>query len=156
MWLSLLMDMRVWLGAALVAVGIYAKVQNLEKQQAEATLAQFRADVDSEAAKSKVAAAKKEVADLERMASADAENRRTTDMLRVTVKRLRDSAASSARLPEAPAASTRPDLACFDRAEYQREDGIATAKLLAGARSLADEGTAATVDLDTAKKWAVP
>lgn len=154
MWFTLLLDIRVWLGAALIAACIYGKVQNLEKQQAEATLAQFRADVESEAAKAKVAAAQREVADLERKGKADAENRRVTDTLRADIKRMRDANASRSRLPEAPSGSSRPDLACFDRAEYQRADGIATENLFAGARILADEGTAATVDLNSAKRWA--
>ncbi len=55
---ALLLDLRVLLGAALVATGIYAAVQRLEKQQCEAKFAQFRADVESAAAKAKVEAAK--------------------------------------------------------------------------------------------------
>ena len=55
MWL--LLDIRVWLGAALIATGIYAKVQNIQKQQIQAEYAQFRADAESEAAKAQVAAA---------------------------------------------------------------------------------------------------
>ena len=51
---ALLLDLRVMLAAALVAMGIYAAVQRVEKEQAKAELAQFRADVESEAAKAKV------------------------------------------------------------------------------------------------------
>ena len=51
---SLLLDLRVILAAALVAMGIYAAVQRVEKEQAKAELAQFKADVESEAAKAKV------------------------------------------------------------------------------------------------------
>ena len=151
---TLLLDLRVLLGVALIAVGIYAKVQSVRVQQIQAEYAQFRADVESEAAKAQVRNARREVEYLEKRGRADAENKRTTDLLRVTLKRMRDANASSSRLPEAPATSARPDLACFDRAEYQREDGAAFERLQAGARSLADEGTASTVDLDSAKKWA--
>ena len=54
---TLLLDLRVLLGIALAASVAYGAVQRLEKEQAKAELAQFRADVESEAAKSKVAAA---------------------------------------------------------------------------------------------------
>lgn len=88
--------------------------------------------------------------------TADAENAATVSRLNGTIGRLRADAdrARGGLLPAAPAGSRRPDLACFDRAEYQRADGIATEKLYRGARGLADEGTAATVALDTGKRWA--
>ena len=54
MWMSLLLDIRVWLGAALVVVGIFAKVQTVRVAEIKAEYAQFRADVESEAAKAKV------------------------------------------------------------------------------------------------------
>lgn len=85
---------------------------------------------------------------------ADDEHKRTISRLHATVKRLRDANPPSSHLPPAPAATSRPDLICLDRAEYQREDGAALEKLFTGARSLADEGTKSTVDLDTAKRWA--
>ena len=56
MW-SLLLDLRVLLGIALIATGGYAAVQRLQKEQCRAEFAQFRADVESEAAKAKVKAA---------------------------------------------------------------------------------------------------
>jgi multidrug efflux pump subunit AcrA (membrane-fusion protein) len=54
---SLLLDLRVLLGIALIATGVYAKVQTVRMEEAKAEYAQFRADVESEAAKAKVAAA---------------------------------------------------------------------------------------------------
>lgn len=56
-WATLLLDIRFWLAAALVATGLYAATQRLEKEHVKAEYAQFRADVESEAAKAKVAAA---------------------------------------------------------------------------------------------------
>lgn len=84
--------------------------------------------------------------------TADAENAKRIADLNGTIGRLRKQrdSAGAGRLPPAPAGSTRVDLACFDRAEYQRAYGEFVARL----RGLADEGTAATVDLDSAKKWA--
>lgn len=84
---------------------------------------------------------------------ADAENARTVADLRSTIAGLRGANPSRSVLPAVPSGSSRPDLACFDREQYLREDGVLTAKLFAGARGLADEGTASTVDLNTAKRW---
>ena len=80
----------------------------------------------------------------------DAQNARTTADLRDALKRLRDEHPSASFVPQAPAGSSRPDLACFDRAEYQRTDGVFTE----GARGLADEGTEAAVGLNTGREWA--
>ena len=101
-------------------------------------------------------ATKQAAEDRTRKEQADAENRRSTDSLRADIKRLRDAAdrARPSGLPSAPAGSSRPDLLCLDRAEYQREDGILTERLLQGARGLADEGSKNTVDLNTAREWA--
>jgi hypothetical protein len=83
---------------------------------------------------------------------ADEQNRRITAGLRADIKRLRDDRARSGSgvVPAAPAGSVRPDLACFGRTELERAYG----ELVTEVRGLADEGTAATVDLDTTKKWA--
>lgn len=155
MWFLLLRSSWTWVAVGFVAVSGYAALQHLALKFCRAEFAQFRADTESLEAAAKVAAARKEFADLEKRAQADAENTRTLADLRNTIAKLRNNLnASRSRLPEAPASSPRPDLACFDRSEYQREDGIAVEKLFAGARELADEGTTATVNLNTAKRWA--
>lgn len=94
-------------------------------------------------------------ADKARKDRADETQQRTSDALTIALNSLRSTTdrASSAGLPAAPAGSSRADLACFDRAEYLREDGELTKRLVEGARSLADEGTAGTLGLDTAKRW---
>lgn len=51
---ALLLDIRVILAAALVLTGLYAATQRLGWQHCKAEYAQFRADVESEAAKAKV------------------------------------------------------------------------------------------------------
>lgn len=51
---TLLLDLRVILGAALVATAIYAKVQSVRVDAITAEYAQFRADTESEAAAVKV------------------------------------------------------------------------------------------------------
>ena len=106
MWLSLLMDMRVWLGAALIAVGIYAKVQNLEKQQAQATLDQFRADVESEAAKSKVAAAQEAARQSQAAQEVLGDLQTRYAALNARYRGLRDHPAGSGIVPAVPEATT--------------------------------------------------
>lgn len=80
----------------------------------------------------------------------DAENTKLRTDLAVSDKRLRDERASRSRVPPAPTGSRRPDLATFDRAELER----AMAHLDERGAGIAREGAAATVDLDTAKRWA--
>jgi hypothetical protein len=92
---ALLLDLRVWLGAALVATGIYAKVQNLEKQQAQTDLAQFRADVESEAAKAKVAAAQDEARKAKNAQEVLSDLQTRYDALNARYRVLRTSAGSS-------------------------------------------------------------
>lgn len=67
----------------------------------------------------------------------------------VRLRRDRDSA-SSGGVPKAPPNSPRPDLICFDREAYKSAYG----ELVAEVRGLADEGTANTIDLDSAKEAA--
>lgn len=67
------------------------------------------------------------------------------------VKRMRQQPGSGA-VPPAPAGSLRPELACYDRPIFERAYG----DLVAGVRVLADEGTEATVGLNTARNWARP
>ena len=64
-------------------------------------------------------------------------------------KRLRDSA-SERGLPQAPADSRDPELACFDRPTLESAYGT----LVKGLRGIADEGTEATIGLDAVKRWA--
>ena len=93
-------------------------------------------------------------ADKAKKEKVDADNAKihATDV--ATIVRLRNSrkSAGGGFLPPAPSGSSRPDLACFDRTTYQSAYG----DLVTGLRGLADEGTTATIDLNTAKVWAQP
>ena len=66
------------------------------------------------------------------------------------IAKLRQSRPSSSFVPPAPSGASRPDLACYARAEYLG----ATGNLVEGLRRLADEGTEAAVGLDVARRWA--
>ena len=80
----------------------------------------------------------------------DADNAKVIAGFTHTIAGLRNKRPSSSFVPDAPAGSSRPDLICFDRALYIGADGEFTAE----ARGLADEGSKATINLDTAKHWA--
>ena len=141
-------------GAVVIGMGAAIAVQTYRLDSLRVEYAEFKAGVEALGDAAKKSAKEKEAKDKANKEQADAENARTTANLNAVIAKLRAQRTSSGALPAAATTSSRPDLACFDRAEYQREDGVATAKLLGGARSLADEGTAATVNLNTAKGWA--
>jgi len=109
----------------------------------------FKGGVAALGEQAKKDAAAKAVKDKANKEKADAENKRTTDALRADVERLRDERdrARGSFVPAAPAGARRPDLACFDRAELES----AIRGLVTDVRSLVDEGSQATVDLNTAK-----
>jgi hypothetical protein len=151
------------LGVALLTASAAAKVQSVRLEHVQNKLAEVQAEYETFVAAAKIAGDKQtEEARLKdkenqlRWEKANEEWKKTHAADIATIVRLRKSATdpSSRPLPQAPTGSSRPDLICFDRVEYQREDGKALGNLFAGARSLADEGTAATIDLNIAKKWA--
>ena len=81
---------------------------------------------------------------------ADADAKRNLDQLHRTVARLRNERARASSVPAAPASASRPELACFDRAELAGAVG----NLEAGVEGLVAEGAEAAVGLDSAKEWA--
>ena len=80
----------------------------------------------------------------------DHENSALHDKLSTTSKRVRDTNTRGSLVPQNPAGSASPNLACFDRAEFERALGDLAGQLRAGA----DEGAAAAVGLDAARRWA--
>lgn len=80
----------------------------------------------------------------------DADTKLKLAALNTTIAGLRNKRPSSSFVPSAPADSKRPDLACYDRTEYQRTTG----SFIEGLRGLADEGSKSTVELDAARGWA--
>src|SRR6185295_17263030 len=86
--------------------------------------------------------------DKDRKRKADEENKHTRADLAAVTRKLRERPGGG-QLPPAPADTKRPQLACFDRAELERAYGELVKELRGGA----DEGSACTVDLNTAKAW---
>jgi len=100
-----LLDYRVWLVAALSAVSLYAATQKIAKEHAQAELAQFRADVESEAAKAKVAAAQQEALQAQHSEEvvSDLQTRLDAANARYASLRARSSGSPMPALPDAPA-----------------------------------------------------
>lgn len=139
----------------ILGLGVSLKVQTSRLASCKQEFATFQSQVK---ALGEVAAAKakaQEAADIAKKEKIDNENQALRANNAALVRKLRLAANSRKReLPAAPAASRRPDLICLDRAEYQRENGAINQRLFEGIRRLADEGTASTIDLDSAKSWA--
>ena len=129
-----------------------AKYKTLETQYIK-----FKGGVAAIGEQAKTRNAIQALNDLKAKEYEDENNRAVHAADRVAIKQLRDDRDRARRspVPPAPAGSSRPDLLVLDRAEFERAHGEALGRLREGARGLADEGTAATIDLDTAKKWAL-
>lgn len=147
----------------LAALSIAVKVQTsrLETSKQETVAVQaafdlFKEKVKQLGEKQNAEAAAQKLTDEERERKANAENAKTSSALVIALDSLRKLTPDprGRELPAPSPASSRPDLLCLDRAEYQRTDGEAVARLFAGTRVLADEGSKSTIDLNTAKKWA--
>lgn len=142
--------------AALLVIsglGVAVKVQTSRLDALRAEYAQFKGGVEALGLAAKKATAEQEARDKANKEKADAENVHTTATLRADIERLRRDrdGARSRILPQTPGGSKCPDgQACFERAELER----ALRDYRSAIRGLVDEGSAVTVDLDTAKRWA--
>jgi hypothetical protein len=118
-----------------------------------AEYASFQGGVAALAEDARQRAARTDATNARNKERADEENRKRAIAVAATVRKLRADADDARRrfLSEAPAGSKCPDgQVCFDAAEFERAHGDLVARVRAGA----DEGTAMTLDLDTAKAWA--
>ncbi len=147
-----------WIAAGVVvlvlALGAGVKIQTSRLDTCKTASEAFKATVKAEGEAAAKEAARANLANIKDMEAANAKITRLMADNGGLLKRLRSNNPPESRLPAVPANTSRPDLLCVDRAEYQREDGILIAKLFEGARSLADEGTANTLKLSTAAEWA--
>jgi hypothetical protein len=137
--------------AALVAASMgFGYVKGAQHEALKA--AKFEAATESLGLAAKQHAEQVAEADKLRKEKADAENKRTITSLRADVKRLRDERSRGNYVPPAPTGSRSPEIACFDRAQLERaiqqlDDRVSTMV------ARCDE---ATVNLNTAKRWAQP
>lgn len=135
---------------AFLGMGVAVKVQSSRLASCKQEFAAFQADVKAKGEAAEKAARAKEAADLAKKEKIDNENKRLRINNANLVKRLRDQHPAGSGVPETPAGSRRPDLSCYDRAEFVRAYG----NLTAGVRGLADEGTESAIDLNSAREWA--
>jgi len=81
---------------------------------------------------------------------ADVDYKEDFARLNAELKRLRNERSRTSYTPPAPANSSRPDLACFDRAEFD----FALQHLIGGVPTLTEEGDQNTARLVSGMKWA--
>ena len=135
-----------------VGFGLYWKGHIDGAERVQLKFDAFVSETKALGDKARADALKKESDDKLAKGKADEQNRMVIATLTSTISGLRQQRASAGggQLPAAPAGAKRPDLICFDRQAYQSAYG----GLVTEVRGLADEGTASTVNLDTAKLWA--
>ncbi len=136
--------------AAILMAGAYYKGHHAGFTEEKAVYDQFVAKVEAQGEQAKAEAKKKTDEDKLNKDNADESNRKTVASLVSTINSLRAQRPAGGNVPPVPAGSKRPDLICFDREAYKSAYG----GLVKDVRGLADEGTAATINLDTAKSWA--
>lgn len=151
-----------WWRWALLAVVIVASMafgaakmhehDQVKYDKLEVEYSKFKGGVEAIGVQAQADTKAKEAKDKTRKETADHENLRTIADLNSAITRLRDDAdrTRGGFVPGAPAGSSRADLACFDRPALES----AVRDLVVEVRGQADKGTAATVDLNTARKWA--
>ena len=103
-----LLDLRVILGIALVATGVYAKVQTVRMEQAKAELAQFRADVETEAAKNAGRNAQKAAEQAQNATEVLSDLQVRYVALNARYRRVRDAGPSTLHLPSLPGPAPGP------------------------------------------------
>ncbi len=144
-------DLIIALVLASIGAAAAWTVQGWRLDKVRAEYAAFVAETRAAGEAAQKAVAMKEAADQQRKEQADRENSTTIAGLRADIKRLRhDNDAARSPVPPAAPGARRPDLACFDRAELES----ALRGFLAEARAIADQGSEAIVNLNTAKAWA--
>lgn len=148
--LSAMMWGAIAAGAVILSLTAAVYVQTVRLTASKAEFAEFKGGVEALGRAAEKAAQDKAMQDKLFKEKVDAENVRLTAALNARTKQLRDARAGGGIVPAAPAGASRPDLAAFDRAELER----AVRALDSGVQGLVDEGSQATVELNTAKAWA--
>lgn len=138
----------VGLGALSLFLGtlLYIQTQRLDLTKREHAL--YVKEVTEMGERAQKAADERARKEKEAKSAADKKYKKDLAVLGAELKRMRDNRGDG--VPPIPPDTRRPDLICFDRAEYKRAYG----ELVAEVRGLADEGTKNTLALDNAKEWA--
>lgn len=138
--------------AALVGlVSLYAYVQTSRLDACKSNYEAFVSETERLGKEAEIKVKQIEAENKLKKEKADAElNKLRLD--NAEFKRLRDSDTRERGLPKAAPGSRNPTLSCFDRASLESAYG----ELVKELRGIADEGTEATIGLDTVKRWANP
>jgi DNA repair exonuclease SbcCD ATPase subunit len=142
---------------AAVGMGIALKIQSARlesaKQETKEVKAQFNQFKTEVAELGRLAQARTDARiaeDKKRKEKADAESKKLRAERSALARRLRDERARTSFVPAAPAGSTSPERAAFNRAALER----ALQRLDAGVSELVAEGDDAVAGLNAAKEWA--
>lgn len=127
-------------------------VQGVRLDSLRNEYAKFKNDTEALEKQAELDKKATEAADKLKKEKTDAAQKSALDGLRADNKRLRDKYSGSSLVPGAPATSSRPDLACFDRAEF--DTAIRTYE--GGVTGLLEKGSEAAVNLNIARSWAQP
>ena len=140
------------LGAAvlILALGGLAWVQTSRLDALRKEYAEFKGGVEALGRAAKTEADRKTAADRTKKEQADAERAKERAGFISTIAGLRAERAGRSFVPAAASGSSSPDRAAFDRAELER----ALRDFDTSVQGIADEGSKAVIDLDTAKRWA--
>lgn len=141
----------IMLGMSMIVLGlgIALKIQTARLDSVKAEYWAFVADVKTKGDIAKAKADQENKLNQERKDKADREYQKLLAS-NAALKRLRDARPATSGLPQAPADSKRPELACYDRAEFSRAYGELVTEIRAGA----DEGTESAIGLNVAREWA--
>lgn len=140
----------IGLALALGLMGIALKLQISRLNACKAEFKAFQAQVEVLGKQAEENARKRDLETKQAKEKADHENTVLRTKLADTAKRLRDTSTRSSYLSQVPPSAGNPETTCFDRAKLD----AAFRDFRAGISELAIEGEQATIDLDTAKKWA--
>ena len=134
----------------MLAISAFATIQTSRLAAVKAEYAAFVIQVKVLGKEAERKAKDKEAANIKLKERTDAEHKTTIARLGRDLKRMRDINTSRSLVPTAPAASSDPTAACFDRGQL----GLALSGFERGIEALIGEGAEAVAGLDSAKAWA--
>ena len=137
-----------WIVSGVLAVGAGGYILHCENVKQDRQ--QIIASLEAQAAEQERRNNERIAQDKKAKETADEAAKRQMATLQRTIVRLRNDRERAPSLPAAPATTSRPDLACFDRAEFAR----ALSEFEGEVEAIVGEGTARTVELDLAKERA--
>lgn len=136
--------------AVMGAMGIALKIKSSQLDACRAEYTAFRTETKRLGEAQDKANREKESRDRKEKETTDARHKATVAGLNRELERVRDLHARSSLTPQASATTRRPDLACFDRAEFARALSVFEGEV----EAIVGEGAARAIELDLAKEWA--